>query len=167
MARGYLLVNDDYKASVPMGELYMAGNDVPTVFTDTGVFAKILGTTILSTGLLFTSPVSNQLMYSECKCATQHLHCGATISFSLTGRGGAIVEFRAVKNGNIHILPSIAVNKTGAGNDIRCVSSHFMVQLSVGDYIEMWVANNTNGSPVTVLNMSMFAYGLPFQGGVH
>jgi len=140
------------KDDVAGGNMYVT-TPVATTFSATNTPTKVLGTTTSTNLFRVTSPTNNRLTYGGSK----------TRSFSVSGalsitqpNSNRFFSFYIAKNGVI--LPE-------SRQDIKVVNSTDQVSLPIscrvilapGDYIEVWVANQTATTDVTVqtLNLSI------------
>lgn len=129
--------------------------DVPaaTVIAVAGTFVKVAGTTLLTPfAHNWTMPVDNRLLYGGTARRVTHLAC--TISFTSVGNNQEI-RFRIAKNG-VTIPRSEVQRFVGTGADVASTALHNFNDALATDFFELWVANVTSTSNITVTNMNLF-----------
>jgi len=140
------------KDDVAGGNMYVT-TPVATTFAATNTPVKVLGTTTSAGLFRMTSPANNRLTYSGSKTRSFYVSGAMSITQPNSNR---YFSFYIAKNGVI--IPE-------SRQDIKVVNSTDQVSLPIscrvsmapGDYIEVWVANQTATSNVTVetLNLSI------------
>jgi hypothetical protein len=104
----------------------------------------------------FTMPVSNRLQYSG--IADREVSVDVAVSISSTSNAQTVGIYVA-KNGTT--IPSSEIfRKTGTGGDIGAAPTQARVNLTNGDYVELFVSNETTATNVTVEKMSFRVSGL-------
>jgi len=136
------------------GEYYISTIALTTINTQ-NVFVKVAGTTT-SDNLTanFTQPTNNKLTYSG---TTRKFFVSAAVAFH--GNDTDEYKFAIYKNGDT-LIDSSAIAVTGKGpNNLAHVSSQCLVDLSIGQSIEVWVTNTSTANDVTVdwMNVSIMA----------
>ena len=130
-----------------LSNYYMVGNATETAIAVTGTYYKILGTTTPETlSQRFDETTANRAVYLGVN--TSVFKVSTTISII----DGNNVDYgtRIAKNGTTIISTSSFFTSTGNGKASN-ISSQSIVELSTGDYIEVFVANLTNtGNPTIV-----------------
>ena len=127
------------------------GSASATTIASQGTFYKVEGTTTPGAYISrFTTAVNNRATFTG--DATSFFKVTATIS--VTGQNNRNLSFRVAKNG-VTIPTSQASTTTDGVNNIVPATCLSIVQLSTGDYIEIFVANNSNTSNVAVSDMSV------------
>lgn len=140
------------KDDVAGGNMYMT-TPTATTFGAINTPVKVLGTTT-SVGLYrMTNPANNRLTYTGSKTRAFFVSCALSITQPNSNR---FFSFYIAKNGVV--IPE-------SRQDIKVVNSTDQVSIPIscrvtmapGDYIEVWVANQTATTDVTVqtLNLSM------------
>jgi len=138
------------KDDVAGGNMYIT-TPVMTTFAAINTPVKVLGTTTSSSLFRMTHPANNRLQYGGSKTRT----FTATGSMSITqSNNNRYFSFYLAKNGVI--IPE-------SRQDIKVVSSTDQVSLTItsrvvlapGDYVEVWVANQTSTTDVTVQTMNL------------
>nr|WP_294860618.1 hypothetical protein [uncultured Fluviicola sp.] len=140
------------KDEVAGGNMYVT-TPVATTFVATNTPVKVLGTTTSAGLFRMTSPANNRITYSGSKTRSFYVSGAMSISQPNSNR---FFSFYIAKNGVI--IPE-------SRQDIKVVNSTDQVSLPIscrvslapGDYIEVWVANQTATTDVTVqtLNLSV------------
>ena len=133
----------------PYGNIYLSGNLTPTPVL-VNVFAKINGVTTSSSLSDFTSPVSNQLKYTD----STTINTLVTVNISAVmdvSEPDMILGISIYKNGS-QILP------VNYGHLVQfdvpvSLSLSVYVQFATDDYVEAYISSNALGS-VIVSNMS-------------
>ncbi|MDF3026965.1 MAG: hypothetical protein K0S23_1272 [Fluviicola sp.] len=140
------------KDDVAGGNIYIS-TPTATTFTTMNTPVKVLGTTTSTSLFRMTSPVNNRLTYGGSKTRSFFVSGAMSISQPNSNR---FFSFYIAKNGVI--IPE-------SRQDIKVVNSTDQVSLPIscrvslapGDYIEVWVANQTAITDITVqtLNLSI------------
>jgi len=142
----------------PYGAYYLT-SPTATAITGANAWIKAAGTTT-STNIKEFTATDNRLTYAG--AAPVHIHCVSSVSFTCESNN-QVVHLRVVKNGDETLTDSVASNlqrKVGTGTDVGAVAVHSDTMMSSGDYIELWVMNETSGADVTVQNLYTFAMGM-------
>lgn len=138
------------KDEVAGGNIYIT-TPVATTFAATNTPVKVLGTTA-STGLFrVTSPANNRLTYSGSK--TQAFFVSGALSIT-NPNSNRFFSFYIAKNGVV-IPESRQDIKVVNSTDQVSIPISCRVTLAPGDYIEVWVANQTATTDVTVQTMNL------------
>lgn len=133
------------------GQLYMQNNATVTTISSVSTFVKILGT---------TTPSADNSKFSH---ANNRLTCDASLSrkyliqcnLSFTSGNNKVCEFGFYdsKLGAIRTPSRTKSTSNGSGRSenisFNCVVSH-----ESGDYLEIWCANNTDTTDITVTDMN-------------
>lgn len=72
----------------------------------------------------------------------------ATLSFKCAANN-QVLAFAFAVDGAVHV-PSIVRTKIGTGTDIQAVTITIQVDLAPGDYVEVWVSNDTGANNITI-----------------
>lgn len=140
----------DY-AHKPIGQYYMQDNTTETVISTTDVFVKAAGTT--SNGVLiegFDQTTSNRALYTG--KLTNYFKVSCTLS--ITNGSNKSHKIRLAKNGTT-ISSSEEHATTGSGGRAENVYIHDIIQLEENDYIELYVANSSNTTNITVVDLNL------------
>ena len=120
----------------------ISGSDDPT---------KISGTTATANLFRFTSAVDNQMVYAGTKTRTFQIFAAISMTSPANNK---IYQFHIAKNGSI--VPGTAQSrKIASGSDVGALSISGVVELSTGDYVEVWVENISDGSNITIESMNL------------
>jgi hypothetical protein len=137
------------------GEYYISTIALTTINTQ-NVFVKVAGTTTPDNLTAnFTQPTNNKLTYTG--TATRKFFVSAALAF----HGDATDEYKfAIYLNGDTLVGSSAISVTGKGtNDLAHVASQCLVDLSINEFIEVWVTNTSTANDVTVdwMNVSIMA----------
>lgn len=128
---------------------------LPTTIPGAGQYVKANGTTQLSTQTMhrdFTMPMNNRLMWS----GITSVHCHVVSSLSMSSGGNNVdIGVKLTKNG-VEIDHSNLRRKISTGADIGSTAIHGDFQMNPGDYVELYVANLTNTSTITLEEFYLF-----------
>lgn len=133
------------------GQLYMVANATPTVIAFASTFTKVLGTTT-------PSPDNSKFTHSDNK-----LTCGAVISrkyliqatVAFTSGSSNVCEFAFYSSKTASInTPSRTISTANAAGRAENISILCVLELTIGDFIEVHCANNTGANNITVENLN-------------
>ena len=138
------------KDDVAAGNLYLTSS-VLTNFSSVNTPVKVAGTTT-SVGLFrVTSPVNNRLVY----IGTKTRRFSVTASVSVTSQSAnKYFSFFIYKNG-VKLPESEQAMRLSSGVDKGSLTVTCTVQLSTNDYIEVWAANTSDNTGVTVETLNI------------
>lgn len=143
----------------PMGSYYITSAS-QTSISSQSTPVKAAGTTALSdntVAYLFDMPANNRLRYT----GTPDIHAHIAISTSMTTASNQkLVELSVYKNGTTQLAHSIVRRFVSTGADVGSTALHADVMLSTNDYIELWVANETDDTNLTIQFLYVFAVGM-------
>ncbi|SFZ94369.1 hypothetical protein SAMN05428642_104128 [Flaviramulus basaltis] len=147
-----ILVETDDVATGDINLNYAIGSGAPTTFT-TGVPKKIEGNTASNNLFRFTSATNNRIVYDGKKTR----YFGVTGSLSFQGNNNnAIFIFYLAKNGVV--IPNTRVyREVGANNDVGAVSIVGSIQMSPGDFIEVWAERFTGSGNLLTVSLNVIA----------
>lgn len=113
-------------------------------------FVKVAGTTAATTVAPedFTIATDNRITYTGTRTVDVTVH--ATLSVS-SASNNQVVHMAVYKNGTTKLTGSDMTTKTGTGGDVTHMSIVIDADLATNDYLELWVANDTSASNVTVV----------------
>lgn len=134
------------------GFMTMQGNVTVTSVAAANVEYKAAGTTTLDTGVSqkFSMPADNRLQYDG--AINRQFRCTAVLT-ATSGNNVQVGTYFA-KNGTV--LPTSETYTTTDGNGRReNMAMQTVVELTQGDYIEVFVENATNTTDVTVSDLSV------------
>ena len=129
----------------------------PTTIAVAGTYVKAAGTTTAGELLDMSMPADNRLQYDG--VVEAHLHCAITVSFVSAGNN-QVIGLAAYLNGAL-IPGSIVRHKLGGGGDVSAIALHTDIDVVAGDFIELWLTNETGTATVTIEQLYMSAFTLP------
>lgn len=136
------------------GGLYISSAAATTLTADT--WTKAAGTTTSTNLNRFTMPANNRLTYT----GTPDVHCHIAMSFTVTSASNAQdFLFGVAKNDTID-TPSILGRRIVSSSEMGAAAVHTDLTLSTGDYIEMFVQNDTGSNNATLDYGYLFAMGM-------
>ncbi len=138
------------KDDVATGNLYLTGSTA-TTFSGANIPTKALCTTTAVGLFRVSSPVDNKLQYT----GTKTRRFAVIGSISLTAQAAnKYFSFYIYKNG-IKLPESEQAMRLSTGVDKGSLTVTCTVQLSTNDYIEIWAANTSDGSSMTVETLNL------------
>lgn len=140
----------------PFGSCSVDGNATATVISTSSVYVKVAGTMVSGDSSADMSGAGNKLTYTG--AAIRHFHIVTNMSVTTAGNN-VVVNIKLGKNGTVIGTP--VRRKVGTGSDVGAMSVHADVMLDTNDYIEVFVANDTDTSNITVEDLYFFAVGMP------
>lgn len=148
-------------AAVPYGGLYWTADSVTTI-TTSGVFVKAAGTTTATNLLQFdTNSTSNRLRYTGTASRHFSLVAGASLKF-VTGTNQVaelgIYHYDASEESGA-MIPHSDSRALVPGSDFNHLVTNADIFLDENDYIELWLANETNTNNLSVIYGYLSAMG--------
>lgn len=133
-----------------LGGFYLSAETATTVVED--VWTKALGTTTANpVNSKFTSATNNRLVYTGSFTEV----FAVNISVNLIGNINNNVNVGISLNGaNPSAISTIANSLDGGAKGSTYVNT-FYQQLNTGDYLEIWIRNNTSSFNVTAIQLSL------------
>lgn len=128
-----------------------------TIIATIDTFVKAAGTTTLLTSHLMDMPVDNRLRNTN-SVAARHFNVICSLSFT-TASNNKLVKFRLAKNGVTEAASEIR-NQSATGADEGTVTLTTHLELSQNDYVELFVANGTDSTNITIERMTIIAQGI-------
>jgi len=116
-----------------------------------GTFVKIAGTTTEITSTADITVGTNRFTYTGAK--TRRFRLDAVIS-ATTVNTNTTLAWRFAKNG-VTVLSSEQKRRIESNNDLGNFSISCCPELANGDYVEMWIANETDTANLTAQRMNM------------
>lgn len=153
-----VFVGGDFRYNKAKAEMWMTENVVSTTISAVNVSAKILGTTTPNSENNGFTHTNNRLEYIGVR--QRQFHAGGTIS--VVGPSGTDREWAIsfAKNG-VLVPGSTSRMHTVAPGDSYSTSIHSFISLNTNDYVELWLANDSDDSDVVVQDMNVFMIGFP------
>jgi len=133
-----------------LAQYYMVGNSTATTISATSTFYKIAGTT--SQGITpdnFTL-ADNKATFT----GSASTNFKVTAVLSLTAGNNQDIDLRIAKNGTTQARSHQEVTTSGSGSAQNIVVKDIFT-LTTNDYIELFVANNTSTTNITVIDLNV------------
>lgn len=137
-----------------VGTYYMMGNTTVTDIVTTGVGVKVAGSTTLGAQNARFANGNNRLTYGP----------GRTRLFQFTAVGNEAVggnnhqyAFSFYKNG-VKVAESEKTITADSSGKTSTFIIQAIIELSEGDYVEVWVQDNTGTADVTVSHLNVMAF---------
>ncbi len=144
---------------VPSTGKFTLGTPVATTIAVAGTYVKAAGSTSLDSGSVDfddDSGTNNRLKYTGAPAR----HVVISVSMAITtASNNQVIGFKLAKNGTV-IDSSISRRKIGTGTDVGNIMLLAHADLVTGDYLEVFVTNETSASAITVENMHLIGTGL-------
>ncbi|MES2881967.1 MAG: hypothetical protein V4676_07460, partial [Bacteroidota bacterium] len=138
------------KDDVATGNLYLTANTV-TGFTGVNAPTKVLCTTSAVGLFRVTSPANNKLVYTGIK----DRRFAVIGSVSVTAQSAnKYFSFYIYKNG-VKLPESEQAMRLSTGVDKGSLTLSCTVELSTNDYIEIWAANTSDATSMTVETLNL------------
>jgi hypothetical protein len=133
------------------GEMNFQGNSTPTTLTAINTPVKIVGP--------YNSGVLQNFTHSAgrltCTASGSNVYdIKVSTTGSLSFASDSITIFIAV-NGSVVAQSAQTVNLDGISPSFKSISLQKLLTLVAGDYLEVWVQNNTSTSPITHQDISL------------
>lgn len=133
---------------VRAAEYYMTGNSTATSIASPTAFVKITGTTSEGSLLKGGFSLSNNRATYNGPTAWFKADAIASMTCSSTNK---VMALRLAKNGT---TVTASESRTTSSSLAQSTHSQGFVQLSSGDYVEAWVANNSGSQNITAVDLS-------------
>lgn len=129
-------------------QVTMQGNSTATTITTQGDAVKVAGTWVTQIESSFTGDTTGRLTYNG--ATTEVVSANVSITFSHAGAGTDDLAVYIAKNGSVITASKLtrAVTGTASGN----VGTFFNVSMQTSDYLEVFVANETDTSDIVVVD---------------
>lgn len=141
------MVRDLIESCIPsMGGMHFDDPGTTTTITDVDEFVKAENASTIHSAYRFSQPQNNRLQYDgdvACRSAIT-----ATLSFTCAANN-QVLAFAIAVNGVISDA-SIIRTKVTTGTDVKAVTITAHPTLEPGDYVEVWVANDTSVANITL-----------------
>lgn len=138
--------------SASLAHYYMSGNATPTPIASTGVPVKVLGTTVEGTASSKFTHGVNRATFDGSLAETYEVSVRAALSSVANNE----LALYVAKNGS-PVASSVMPATANAGGRVEASGTLGVVDIAQGDYIEVWVANNTNPNAITVTDLQVLA----------
>lgn len=136
--------------SADTSQYYMNGNSTATVISTTGTPVKVAGTTTSSAVTSKFTNTDNRATYVG--ALTRYFKVVVTLS-ATSGNNNQVGVYIA-KNGVVLDESEVYGTTSGSGRAENIVCQT-LVQLTNGDYLEVWVENNAGTNNVTVTDLNL------------
>lgn len=140
------MIRDLVESCVPGGAaMHFDDPGSPTTITTPATFVKAANTSTVAGAYRF-SHTNNRLTYDG--PAPASLMLVAMMSFTCAANN-QILDFAVAINGVVQV-PSKMKAKISTGTDVQAVALTAHATLAPGDYVEIWVANETSAANITI-----------------
>ena len=136
------------------GYYTMQNNATATTINTIGVAEKVAGTTVVSSLTRKFSHTNNRLTYTGALTRTFNV----SVSLSLTSGSNNQVALYLAKNGSLITESEIDLTANSSGR-FENGTTQALVSLETGDYIEVFVGNETATTDITVEFLNVIAAG--------
>lgn len=138
------------KDDIASGNLYISSS-ATTAFSASNTPGKIAGTTTAVSLFRVSSPSNNRLTYTGSK--TRRFEVIASLSVSVAASNKDLV-FYIAKNGAV-LTESKQLMRMGSSQDKGSVTLSCTLLAAPNDYVEVWVANATDITSISVESMNL------------
>ena len=130
------------------GQVTMQGNATATTIATQGTPVKVAGTWVVQTESNFTGNTTGRLTYNG--STTEVVSASVSITFSHAAGGTDDLAVYIAKNGSVITASKLtrAVTSSARGN----VGTFFNVSMDTSDYLEVFVANDSDTNNITVVD---------------
>ena len=129
-------------------QVTMQGNSTATTIATQGTAVKVAGTWVVQTESNFTGNTTGRLTYTG--STTEVVSANVSITFSHAGSGTDNLAVYIAKNGSV--LTGSKLTRAVTGSAIGNVGTFFNVSMATSDYLEVFVANDSDTSDITVVD---------------
>lgn len=130
----------------------------PTLPSGVGVMTKASGTTTATNLHGFTMPASNRLQYNG--TVAVHGHIALSVSMLSPSANNQYVRIGIAKNGVVE-ASSILERKIANAADVGATALHTDVVMNPGDYLEIFLANDTSTNTIQLAYGYLFCMTMP------
>jgi hypothetical protein len=129
-------------------QVTMQANATATTIATAGTAVKVAGTWVVQTESNFTGDTTGRLTYNG--GTTEVVSANVSITFQHAGGGTDNLAVYIAKNGSVLTASKLtrAITGTTRGN----VGTFFNVSMTADDYLEVFVANDSDTSDITVVD---------------
>ncbi len=132
----------------PYGYLYMNDNPVATKLITPNLFTKIAGETTMIKADGFTV-TSNRITYTGKRTLNARIYINVG---GKTPEANSDLSVAVYKNGLIQVAPNSSIS-IGAKNEGFQLTLETIADINQGDYLEVFIKNNVNSTPVVVKDL--------------
>lgn len=132
----------------PYGFVYMNDNATPTKLISSNLFTKIAGETTIIKSDGFTIS-SNKITYTGKRPLNARVYINVG---GKTPEANSDLSVAVYKNGLIQIAPNSSIS-VGPKNEGFQLTLETMAEINQGDYLEVFIKNNVNSTPVVVKDL--------------
>jgi hypothetical protein len=129
-------------------QVTMQGNSTATTISTQGTAVKVAGTWVVQTESNFTGNTTGRLTYTG--STTEVVSASVSITFSHAGSGTDNLAVYIAKNGSV--LTGSKLTRAVTGSARGNVGTFFNVSMATSDYLEVFVANDSDTSNITVVD---------------
>lgn len=133
-----------------IAQYYMTGNATATTIAQTDTFVKVAGTTSAGAFIEKFTLSNNRATYDGSLVGFYKV----TAFLTFTAGNGNVVRARVAKNGTTTASSESKSTANAAGRSENVPASD-IVSLTTNDYIEIFVANSTSATDITVSDMNV------------
>lgn len=141
----------------PHGSLSL-NTPAATAIAVAGTYVKMAGTTDLDAGAYdFDMPADNRLRYTE--DIDRHVHVTASVTMQAVAGVNQVMAVQIAINGALQ-PETIGKGISKAAGDPTSIFVHWDGDISLNDYIEVWVTNETSTNNVQADTFHIFTRGI-------
>ena len=130
-------------------EMFLTNSTTPTVVSSVGVQYKLAGTTTAGALNMFIMSGSNRLQYTG---STTGFSFSVTVNLSaIAASSNQLFQVSIQKNGTIQ---TNTIMQTQFGSADQAIGLSGIVSMDPGDYVEIWIQNNTSNKNFIAKYMS-------------
>ena len=129
-------------------QVTMQANATATTIATSGTAVKVAGTWLVQTESNFTGDTTGRLTYNG--GTTEVISANVSITFEHAGSGSDDLAVYIAKNGSV--LTASKLTRAVTGNNRGNVGTFFNVSMTADDYLEVFVANDSDTSDITVVD---------------
>jgi len=130
------------------GQVTMQGNATATTIATQGTPVKVAGTWVVQTESNFTGNTTGRLTYNG--STTEVVSATVSITFSHAAGGSDDLAVYIAKNGSV--ITASKLTRAVTGSNRGNVGTFFSVSMDTSDYLEVFVANDSDTNNITVVD---------------
>jgi len=131
-----------------------------TTVSASSTYYKASNTSDVHLAYLFKGSANNRVEYTGSHLVDAHFT--ASLSFTCASNN-QVLNFAFAVNGEVDVA-SVVSNKITTGTDIQSVTLNGHARLKKGDYIEVWLSNDTSAANVTIAHGHIICIGYSVEG---